>query len=299
MDDADYFLSLPDQVLLDEVFPRLSYREISRLCRVHSRFNAICEIDQLWRGKVQLDYPENYRYKPKRLTWREFYRLLVGSRLILFYLGGKVMDQVRYNPDDLSLTVTRLRRGFKQAGDGQVIFVDEGITPISSVRFPSEDVIVYNSDFSVEKVVIIQGSNEIINEDAVFRSLTKDGQLLYGIVTRNELYLYPRRSDELGLSCYELPLYTLADILGTLNIVTFRAANQREKAIEMLNSHLLDGINTGQERRRLVDLIINPNVQQMTLEELYERREFLNSVKDELCRIISKTLKAQGRVLYY
>ena len=301
MSNVEHFLDLPDEVLLNVVFPRLSYLEISKLCRVHPKFNSICGIDQLWKGKVQLDYPENYNYKPEYLTWREFYRLLVDSRLIPFYLNGKVNGQVCFNPENWDITIQRFLQGFQQEGGGQLVFVNKGTTPISSVPFPGDNVIIYEPADGVtpdvEKVVIMYGLFGDIDEDIIFRSLTNDGQILYGIIILDRLYLGARRFDELGTVCNHLPLYTLINVLERLNIVTFREANIDEKVIELLNSHLLDGINTGKERRRLIDLfILDPR--QLTGKKLNERHKFLNSVRDALCPIIWKVLESEGRILY-
>lgn len=43
----DYLLTLPDEVLINEVLPRVPLTEVNRLCQVHSRFAALCSREEV------------------------------------------------------------------------------------------------------------------------------------------------------------------------------------------------------------------------------------------------------------
>ena len=45
---VDYLLSLPDEVLMNNVFPRLNLPYLLYLCQLNVRFSNICQNDYLW-----------------------------------------------------------------------------------------------------------------------------------------------------------------------------------------------------------------------------------------------------------
>ena len=73
-----YLSTLPDSVLLEEIFPQLSLEYLSKLCIVNSRFNNICVNDRLWQLKTQYEYPNKITSKPKNISWKSYYQHLVN-----------------------------------------------------------------------------------------------------------------------------------------------------------------------------------------------------------------------------
>ncbi len=69
-------LTLPDNFLLEEVFPQFSPFQLSKLCSTHTRFNKICSNDRLWQIKTFDEYPAKVDQKPSSMSWKQYYREL-------------------------------------------------------------------------------------------------------------------------------------------------------------------------------------------------------------------------------
>lgn len=76
-----YFLSLPDEVISYEIFPRLPLGTLNNLCRAHLKFNNICLNDTLWQIKTFNDLPTMANRKPANMAWRSFYMQLFIRRV--------------------------------------------------------------------------------------------------------------------------------------------------------------------------------------------------------------------------
>ena len=92
-----YFLSLPDEILLEEVFPRFSADVILSLCPLHWRFSNICQDEYLWKRKVGEEFPEFAKQKPDTIAWVDYYLLLENDWMLPLYYNG---DRLGYSPFD-------------------------------------------------------------------------------------------------------------------------------------------------------------------------------------------------------
>ena len=74
--DVTYLLDLPDNVLLEEIFPQLPFESLLKLCTVNRRFHRLCLIDRLWQLRTYNYYPDKVNQKPTDITWRQYYTYL-------------------------------------------------------------------------------------------------------------------------------------------------------------------------------------------------------------------------------
>ena len=82
-----YLENQPDDILINEVLPELSLRELKELCTSSIRFKKLCEYDELWRRKVLIEFPRSYISKPADLNWFEYYREKLREKL--YYLRSQ------------------------------------------------------------------------------------------------------------------------------------------------------------------------------------------------------------------
>lgn len=62
--------SLPDETLLNDIFPRLDVSYLMYLCQTNERFANICRDENLWRVLTQRDFKVNTKSND---TWRQTY----------------------------------------------------------------------------------------------------------------------------------------------------------------------------------------------------------------------------------
>lgn len=61
------------------VFPELPIDVIGQLCSIHTKFNNVCQNENLWIIKTTHDYPIFVNQKPNTSTWRDFYIYLFNN----------------------------------------------------------------------------------------------------------------------------------------------------------------------------------------------------------------------------
>lgn len=68
-------LSLPDNILINIIFPDLPVETLNKLCMLNVRFNNICNNDILWEIKTIKEYPFIVNNKSFNTSWKDFYFL--------------------------------------------------------------------------------------------------------------------------------------------------------------------------------------------------------------------------------
>lgn len=69
-----HLLTLPDAILLEEIFPQLSLEHLSQLCASNSRFKQICANERLWELRTDREFPMRFDDKPMNMSWRDYYK---------------------------------------------------------------------------------------------------------------------------------------------------------------------------------------------------------------------------------
>jgi hypothetical protein len=200
-----YLLSLPDQVLLEEVLPRLPTETINNLCRLQTRFSYICIDDNFWHSKVNIDFPGRNYLKSPLMTWREFYMSLY--RDVPVYCRGVIIANVKvvYCNDPNIYRTIRVEDPFT------VVALDQNSNIITSVK--SDDYQLHplpNNYQEIVKVNIVDvygfisegGNFNIINDGTNFQCNTLLLQTVLGIM--RWLQLNPIRKIDINLSDQEI-----------------------------------------------------------------------------------------------
>jgi len=172
-----YFLTLPDEVLLTEIFPRFPIVVISRLCLVNYRFNQICNNDILWQIKTLNKYYMYKSLKPLTVSWKNYYLFLsVGEKIPVYYHGDRI-DYVNFGSKYLNMTIALLVPLINQITDKNIniVFIDQQINPIIIVKYPDMIIDIKSTNYETIQKVIIFVDEEfnipiIKNEDINNRS---------------------------------------------------------------------------------------------------------------------------------
>jgi hypothetical protein len=324
MEDISYFLSLPDEVLITEIFPRFGIDVLNRLCQVNVRFNLICQDETLWQIKTINEFPS--LSKPSNISWKDYYRLLVGKRIPLYYQG----DRISYIPFDLSLlngVISLIVPYINQnqlTGIVNIVFIDDQRNLIIVVKYP--EMLIKINPGIVQKVLIF------VNDD-----FSKEmGRLTRGR-GRKPAPKEPKPERDKAIIYYELtsslghpPIYgysyspennieSLRPYGKEYNIITspngemFRIIDNqslediriRRRGYDCLNyniSHLIDflwDLNVNPPEANL--LAINYIIQKFGL--VGERAEYIakwtlsNYSREQLCEIIKGALEQIGHII--
>ena len=93
---VNYLLSLPDEVLMNDVFPQLNVPYLLYLCQINVRFSNICQNDYLWQILTERDFGIT-SIPPGLNSWRETYmfyhRLLTEPIFAMPYVENELLQQ--------------------------------------------------------------------------------------------------------------------------------------------------------------------------------------------------------------
>ena len=84
-------LDFPDNVLLQQILPKIPLSELDRICLSSPNVIRLCEREELWEAKVEYDYPQLLYQKPVDMKWVTYYVYLNNRRSIPVYFSVSVM----------------------------------------------------------------------------------------------------------------------------------------------------------------------------------------------------------------
>jgi len=248
---TSYFLSLPDEVLANEVFPRLPIDLLNKLCLIHSKFNNICNDDGMWKLKTFNDYPDYYGSKPETLTWRNYYRALTGEYLLPIYYNGDIISYVKFNSNYMNLLLERLisylNNFVSKSHQINIALIDNGTrsplskriyNPIVVIKYPSLTIDVNSTNYDdIKKILIFINDNfpvtpeksrkwERVNSEIIYEELTSQfgNPPIYGSVDDDYFRIIDKRNVKdlrviiYGKVCSTYPRTELLNILNVFGI---------------------------------------------------------------------------------
>jgi hypothetical protein len=95
----DNLLSLPDETLINVIFPRLPLDIMGKLCTINTKFNNICQDEKIWINRINNEFP-GYQ-KPSTSTWGDFYMSLTYKIVPIIYNGDYIGNIWINSSDDL------------------------------------------------------------------------------------------------------------------------------------------------------------------------------------------------------
>jgi len=294
------FLSLPDEVLLTEVFPRLPIDNINELCSTNIRFYNICQNDILWQIKTFNEFPTWISQKLPDILWRDYYRLLISGKSIPIYYHGDRIGYVPFSDTSINIVISLITPYIVKNqlnGAINITFIDQGLNPIIIVKYPSLKTNVKSANYnSIEKVVLI------INDDFSKEPTPSRGRNRKPIITNKEKEEQRDKNiiyDELTSSFGHPPIYGFN--YNPNNIRTGYRALPSKITGEASTFAIIDNRNLKDLRiiRRgkvcstfstveLYDILRNLNVPDLEVERYS---------KTQLCNIIKHALDQIGHII--
>ena len=147
--------NLPDDLLIDQFLSVLPLDQVASLCLTHSHIAAICAGERLWTARSFREFPGEARLKPVQMKWRDYYRLLSGKRIPLYYQGDVLMS-VPFDPQLFDATLALIKSQINLTGPLNLVFIDSERNPVVVVAYPRMLLSVRHQNYElIEKVVLM------------------------------------------------------------------------------------------------------------------------------------------------
>jgi hypothetical protein len=129
------FVWLPDDILIDEIFPTLPFEDLTSLCATSRRLHELCQVDTVWFRRLRQEYPEKIADKPDAQSWRDYYLSIAPSRLIPIWMNRQIIDSETFHPTN-SLPSSYLRRNYvPRYPDLLILYTTIGLIPIYGIIY--------------------------------------------------------------------------------------------------------------------------------------------------------------------
>jgi len=153
-----YLSNFSDETLLSEILPRFPYETLRTICLTDTRLDALCQDESLWSLKVQLDFPGHVQLKPQGVSWRDWYKLLAGRWLPLYY-HGDIIGVIPFHPGLFNVTISLIVPYLIQLGiinDAHIVFINDQRLPVVIVKSPEMATETINIDYdSIRKILLL------------------------------------------------------------------------------------------------------------------------------------------------
>lgn len=154
-------LQFPDQVLLTSVLPSFNLPDLLRLCGASARLRGLCQLKEVWRIKLNDDFPEWIRFKPQNLSLRDYYLALAKSWEVPVYLGGYPAGTTRVSDLNLEFSTAQVAQMLNLNNNPSYVYItfaEENNSPILLLQYPQRNAITFAikpEDYQrIQKVVV-------------------------------------------------------------------------------------------------------------------------------------------------
>ena len=169
-------LSLPDDIVVNEVLATLPLSEVYRLCQVHPRFANLCAGERLWNVRTFREYPSMVRLKPTYISWRDYYIFLLRARRIPLYQNGDIVTLIPFDPNHLNLVVNMVIPHINVPAPLYIVFINAQREPVFVVHYPSMGSLRSENYRDAEKILLTA-------HPQFLRSPYHDLDIIYGELT--------------------------------------------------------------------------------------------------------------------
>jgi len=80
MNNLEYLI---DDVLIHKVLPEIPLYNLYKLCSTNKRFRHLCQNEQLWKIKVEYEFPNTLTKKLPSQTWQSYYLFLLEVKIAI------------------------------------------------------------------------------------------------------------------------------------------------------------------------------------------------------------------------
>ena len=155
--------TLTDDVLINEILPKLPLTDLIKLCQSDKQFETLCQSNQLWQNRSRLSINPNMLnqllngYQQDPFSWKNFYLYTMSSFTVPIYIYGDIVNTQPIYYNNLELTIDDLITSLEKPFDiYSIIFLDELSRPISTYSYPSNESNYFSDELkSIKKIVIV------------------------------------------------------------------------------------------------------------------------------------------------
>lgn len=298
------FLYIPYEVLLGEIFPRLSIKTINKLCTVNTLFNDLCNDETLWKIKVTNEYSTLVNNKPFQLSWRDYYRSLI-SRTVPVYYHGDYITMANFLVNDLMGIVPSIAQIYTGGAQTiQIAFINSVRQIVVGIQYP--DMIMRNftpDDREIVKIIIIDDAPLDLSEPLIALA----GQLPKRRRGRNPTNL-TRRISKIHIPTSEdaansIVYNELISLFGNPPIYGLYRDNEYSsttmKSFSIIERHVQD---LNHDARKIVRGKLCSTISRSDLINLLQRLNVMldptaNYQKEELCGMVEQALTEIGHIV--
>lgn len=164
----EHFISLPQEIIGNGIFPFLSPLDINKLCQTHSYFGILCHNELLWNLKVLDEFPEYHSFNSPRVSWKNYYLLLARGKFVPLYYHGDEIAYIPFHRRKLDLTKSLIEIYLQNLTDDlRLVFLDRQLNPIMIIQYPEKIIREKPPDVSIYKIIIVNNPwfNQIIDSE--------------------------------------------------------------------------------------------------------------------------------------
>lgn len=303
MEDINYFhfLSLPNDILITQLFPKLSLDQIMMLYVSNPSFKGVCLNDELWKIKLFDEDPEYALSKPYDISWKQYYYLLYYS-LPLYYRGDRIAYipfHIRYL--DIAINFIEPYILYNNLETLHIVFIDQNQEAKIIVTYPSIKVrIIGESD--ITRIVLI--TNRHFDQLPIRNVMRKDQYITREM--QRDMSNHSIIVDELTSPLGQLPIYgfikyDMFDNPPFYIIDNTSLANIYNNHMRQKGKHC-DIFSTGQLFYILKTLKVqppdtDPDLNPDDIEQSDYNDLWITYDNNSLCQIIKTTLETIGHLL--
>lgn len=176
---------IPEDVLINELLLKMDYNTLNRVCNTNTATQSICQRTDIWRKKLNLDFPNRDILLELDLgmTYQELYRYYITTPNIPVYISSANIGYIRHYPDmtlfQLNAQVRRIYDDYYRNTryvDSSVLvgyFTEQyDIMDVAYIRKNGNNVSIseYTDDLSLYQVVLYPQSDAAL--DVLYRLFT-------------------------------------------------------------------------------------------------------------------------------
>ena len=188
--------SLPDDVIFNEIIPRLNPNEIRKLCQINKRMARICKDPEVWKSRIRQEFPG---FTSRSAQDYRDYLHLKSLPMVPIYYNGDIIDEMLIYNFNFYEQITKSNKNISK--DPVMFLINK-----NNGKYINFHIINNNDipeDFTFEKISVIVVADQ---KDFLKISLLRGVQLMMSSKSKVPIY-------KVGINIVDLRNYYLMDTI--------------------------------------------------------------------------------------
>ena len=225
--NINYFNTIPDNILITSILPKLPLNDLLELCESNQHFNDLCQNELLWKHRMMIKFPELLKSKPNSIIWKDFYLYYeTVDNVLPIYYHGDLIEIVPISRHYLNNIIPYILSYIPSdlQDDKVIVFIgyDLKILFMSSFPYLTNDFEEGWSSINIPYKMIISDNLNFEDSD-VYKELTsplgnppiygKNSGGNFNIIDSRNLNPNDQRLRSRGRSCHTIPSQVLLNLI--------------------------------------------------------------------------------------